>query len=174
MWLAFRGFRVFPGAVHGQFGRDGLSQDDRARGTEQGDRHGVLGGLAARVEARAVLGGHVGGVKDILDAHGQPVEGTKQSPLAQRAVPIRGLCERTLGVEERPGPHARLERLDTVEARANERHGADLTLPDSLDGVAGSEGGQVAHSGSVDVVDGGGTRAAPLEKDRLGRDRYLK
>src|SRR5437762_822853 len=52
----------------GEFGSDGLTQEDRAGGARQRHGAGVEARAAAGVDRRAVAGRHVGGVEDVLDA----------------------------------------------------------------------------------------------------------
>ena len=52
----------------GELGRHRLSEDDGARGSDSGDAGRVASGAMAAIDGRAVLGRHVGGVDDVLDA----------------------------------------------------------------------------------------------------------
>ena len=60
--------------VGGKLRGDGLAEDDGTGGAQRRDAGGVLVGLAALEERRAVLGRHVGRVDDVLDADGYAVQ----------------------------------------------------------------------------------------------------
>ena len=65
-----------------ELGRHRLSEDDSARGSGSGDASRVAPRAVAAIDGRAILGRHVGGVDDVLDADRDAVE------RAQRLCPI--------------------------------------------------------------------------------------
>ena len=69
-----RGLRVTDGCKRCKLRGHGLAEDDGAGGAQRRDAGRILGGLAALEGGAAVLGRHVGGVDDVLDADGNPVQ----------------------------------------------------------------------------------------------------
>jgi hypothetical protein len=134
------------GGVYGQLGGDRLSQNDGTRGAEEGDHHGVCDRASARVKLRAVLGGHVGGVEDVLDPHRHTMKRAEEGLAGQQPIAVPCLGERVLGIEEGPGFHARLDAVDPVQAGADQFRGTDLVPPDRLERVGRAECVQVAHA----------------------------
>ena len=113
-------------------------------------------GRAAGVQHGTVLGGHVGGVDDVLDAHRQAVQRTDGMTLAAHAVDIARLLERALFVDEGPRLHARLVGADARQATAHQFFGAGASLAHGGDRLRRAERGDVdqivgAHRGSACV-----------------------
>ena len=79
---------------------------------------GVVARRAPLVQHRAVLGRHVGGVDDVLQADRHAVQRADRLARAPALVGGARLVERELLVEEGPGLHLGLERADALEAGA--------------------------------------------------------
>ena len=138
-----RGLRVTDGGQRRQLGGDGLADDDGARPAQRGDAGGVAGRPASLEDGAAVLGRHVGGVDDVLDADGDAMQRADALACPARRVGRLRLLERALAVEERPGADLRLERIDAGEAGANQLL-ATVMLPrgDARGGLGGGEVGE--------------------------------
>ncbi len=80
-----------PGRAGRKLGRHGFADHNAARCT-RGDDSGRVGSRPpALPDRRAVFGGHVGGIEDVLDADGQAVE---QPRAGCRAAHVRGIDKR--------------------------------------------------------------------------------
>lgn len=84
-------------------------------------RRAVDSRAVAGVDRRAVPGGHVAGVEDVLHAHRQAV----QQPAHRAAVQRARLRKRHVAIQEFPGLHAFFACFDPVEAGIDEVLGAD-------------------------------------------------
>jgi hypothetical protein len=84
----------------------------------------------AAMQRRAVLGRHVGGVDDVLDADGNPAE--RPGRFARAAQVVRGprLRERKVFVEERPRLYFGLDGANALEARLDQFLACESSLPD--------------------------------------------
>ena len=70
------------------------------------------------MDQRAVFGGHVGGVDDVLHADRQAEQGAlADSPAAKAASAAPGLRQEKAAIELRPGLHLRVDRVDTRQQR---------------------------------------------------------
>jgi hypothetical protein len=91
------------------------------------------------VQHGAVLGRHVGGVDDVLDADRDAVQ--RADRLAAALALIRGarLRERVLLVEELPRLDGRLELAEALEAALNELFGTQQPFRDAARRLRGGE-----------------------------------
>ena len=69
----------------GEFHCVGLAQDQGARLPQQGHAGGVSADEAATIEIGIILGGHILGKDDVLDADRQPVQRSPVRPGVERA-----------------------------------------------------------------------------------------
>src|SRR5207237_3313718 len=88
----------------------------------------VRGGAVATVDGRAVCGGQIRRVDEVLDSHRQTAE---RRAVAQ-AVDAAGLTQRALRVEHLPGLHHRLALGDPLQAIVHELLGGDLAPGEPL------------------------------------------
>ena len=123
------------GSEEGELGGDGLPEHDAAGGPQRCDGGRVLVGAAAPVERCPALGGRVGSVDDVLDAHREAVEGSRPAPLVDGP----RLGDRPVRIEVRPGVKSRLVPGDAIEAGADEGLGGDRAGAEQVDGRRGSE-----------------------------------
>ena len=83
----------------------------------------------------AVLRRHVGGVDDVLDAHGNAVERPDRLAAATALIGGPRLRERVLLVEKLPRLHRGLERPNALEAALHQLFGAQHAPVDALRGL---------------------------------------
>ena len=123
----------------GELRRNRLAQDNRAGFAQARDQKSVFAGFPAGVEDRAVLGGKVGGIDDVLDADRHAVERTDRQ--ASHTERVGALCElhRVIRVQVRPCADRILAFLDTPKASAHQVPGRDRALADSLGGLGGTD-----------------------------------
>jgi hypothetical protein len=88
-----------------------------------------LRGVRPFVERAAVLGRHVAGVDDVLEADRYPAERPDRLARAPQLVRGTGLRERMLLVEEGPRLHGRLDLPDALEAGADQLFRREARLP---------------------------------------------
>jgi hypothetical protein len=88
------------------------------------------------VNGRAVLGRHVGGIDDVLDANGNASQRTALGILVERAC----LRHDKVGIEELPCLHRRLSRSDAFQAGARDCFAG---------GLAGAHGGDDLARGQL-------------------------
>ena len=100
----------------GAFRGDCLAENDRARGTQRLHHCRVVARGASLVQYRAVLGRHVGGVDDVLDADRNAVQGADRLARALALVCRARLLKRVLLVEECPCLHLRFHLATALEA----------------------------------------------------------
>ncbi|MDT4852867.1 hypothetical protein FQZ97_871160 [compost metagenome] len=110
------------GLEGGELGGHCLAHDHTAGLAHAGDHGGVHHRAVPRVDRRAVGGGHVGGVDQVL--HGDRHAG--QGALRACAVERLRLRDHLCGVEMLPGQDAGLPRLDALDERPRHRLRADL------------------------------------------------
>ncbi len=127
------------GRREGQLGGDRLAENDRARLAQHGHRRRVLARPPAPVERAAALGGHVGGVEDVLDADGHAVQRPEPGARIARGVGIAGGGERKLRIHEGPRAHQGVSTLDAFEARFHQRQRSDFPAGDRRRRAAGGE-----------------------------------
>ena len=92
------------GAVEGEFGGDGLAEDDRAGGFQALHDFGIHGWAPAGKRRRAAFGGKAGGVDDVFDADGDTVQRTERLAGGAGRIGCFGLSEREVGLDVSPGP----------------------------------------------------------------------
>jgi hypothetical protein len=100
----------------GEFGRHRLAHDDAAGNTRMGHAYRVDRRAVAPAGTRTVGGRHVGGVADVLDAHGNAVEQPSGLPVPGGAVARARLAEGEAGIEILPGRDVRFALLDAAKA----------------------------------------------------------
>jgi hypothetical protein len=115
--------------VDRELGGDRLAEDHRTRGAQQAHDRGVGARPPPGMEHRAVLGRHVGGVDDVLDADRQAVQGPERPAALALLVGGARLPERVLRVEERPGLDLGLARLDPLQAGLDELLRGEPAVP---------------------------------------------
>jgi hypothetical protein len=129
--------------VDRKLGGDGLSQDDRARLAEQGDRGGIFRRPASGVQDRAVLGRHVLRVEDIFYPHRDTVERTERLAFPSRQVRLTRLGKGQVWVQVRPGADPFLKRRDATEAGAHQLFGGDTAGANRLRRLDGAQESRV-------------------------------
>src|SRR5262249_50258877 len=82
--------------------RHGLAHDHRAGGAQHGYYRRIAGRRMPSVQNGAVFGGHVGGIKDILDTHRHAMERTGWFSFTTPSVRRARLSETVVGIEKCP------------------------------------------------------------------------
>ena len=116
-----------------------LAHDHRAGGAEHRDHRRIARRRAAGVQDGAVLGRHVRGVDDVLDADRHAVQRAGGTSFAPVPVARPRLPERVLGIEELPGLHLLLDLAHAREAGLDQLLGADRAVADGARRVGGGE-----------------------------------
>ena len=98
-----------------EFGGDGLSHDHRTGFAQRGDARGIALGTEACEQWRAVLGRHVGGLDDVLDADRHAVDLGQRPALAPAGRGPVGGRARACEVEIDEGADPGLERREIGE-----------------------------------------------------------
>ena len=104
------------GAEQRHFGGHGLAHDHRAGLAQQRDRGAVAVRPAAGVQHGAVLGRHVGGVEDVLDADRNAVQRPHRLAVGAGFVERARLAAGVLRIEKGPGLDVAVDLLDAGEA----------------------------------------------------------
>ena len=100
MWIG-----GFSRRIDRQFGGDRLAHDDGAGLSQKRDGRGIKGRGAARMQHCPILGRHVLGVEDILDADRDAVQRAQRGPTAPVKVGIARLLQRILRIKMYPGTY---------------------------------------------------------------------
>ncbi len=114
-----------------KLGRDRLAENDGAGPPQGRDTSRIIGRLTPFEHVAAVLGRHVGGVDDVLEADGNAVQRSDALALLVLCVGGPGLLQCPIPVEKRPGLNRRLQRGDAVETGADEVLGQQLAIGDA-------------------------------------------
>jgi hypothetical protein len=133
-------------AASGRLAREfrgvGLAQDHGAGGAEQADDRSIKPGLVTGVGARAVGGGHVRSLGDVLDRHGDAV----QRPTLVRRYTIGRLRvgDHRRAIEVDDGVQLRVCLLDAVDTGGDEGFDGEITR--------GQQAAQVTDGGVGETV----------------------
>ena len=155
--------------IDGELGGHGLAQDHRARGAQALDHRGVPGRPAPGVQHGAVLGRHVAGIDDVLDADRDAVQRPLRPAEPPRLVAAPGLGAGELGIEEGPGLDARFVVGDPGQAGLGQLEGGDLALAQQALRLEAAQRGELhrRHRDCLSVIE----RRRQPERDRPGRRR---
>ena len=115
-----------------EFGRDRRARDERAAATKHRDDRRVPVGTPSGMQHRAVLGGQVDGVDDVLDADRHAVERAEAASAAPFVICPPRLVECMFAIDECPGTHVALARFDLGETGVHQVFRAQLAIPDGL------------------------------------------
>src|SRR5262249_22092757 len=128
-----------------EFGGDRLAHDHRAGGAHQRDDGRVARRRTPGVQRRAVLGRHVRGVDDVLDADRHAVQ--RSDRLSRQSMLVGGarLRQRVVGIEKRPRLDTGVGFTDARQTRSDVLLGRDHAVADQPRGVGGGEGVKVAQ-----------------------------
>ena len=101
--------------IGGEFRGHGLAHDHRAGAAQQSHHCRIAIRQASGVQHRAILGGHVGGVDDVLDAHRHAVQRARRESCGALLVGAPRLSQDMLRVEKCPGLYLTLAFLDLFQ-----------------------------------------------------------
>src|SRR6516164_7739821 len=104
----------------GKLGGYGLANNDRAGLAQCRDAGPVALGAPSREQRRAVLGRHVSGLDDVLDAQRHAVDRRALPPFAPTLSRLIGSSSRALEIEVYEGADLRLERSKISETALEE------------------------------------------------------
>ncbi len=130
--------------ARGELGGHRLAQEHRARRAQPLHHRGVPRGHAAGVQRRAVLGRHVRGVDDVLEAHRHPVERSGGRARAARLVGRARLRERVLRIQIGPGLELGFRRLHPGQAGLDQGGGVQRPFTDQAGGGGGGQAVEVS------------------------------
>ena len=124
--------RIGPGKLR----RVGLAEDDRAGCAQAGDGDRVGWGHDPRHDRRPAGGLDAGGVEDVLDAEGNPVQRAYDRPRTLELREPAGLAPRVLGPHARPGLNPRLHPFDPAKGGLDQVDGAQAPVGDQRGDLA--------------------------------------
>ena len=123
-----------------ELGRDGLSEDHRARLPQSPDGRVVPPGEVPAERLAAVLGRHVLRLEEVLDPHRHAIDGGER---LARGPALRARVRGSAGqvpVEVREGPDHRLALLDGRQAALEEVAGSVSARPEPPGGIVERQG----------------------------------
>ena len=106
---------------------------------------------ASGKDGRAMLGREIRGVEDVFHADRHAVQRTDARPGFELLIACSRLGEGIVGIEVRPGLHARLALGNAVETGAHQGLRAQAPLADRLGSFGGAKAGGVGENGAAHV-----------------------
>jgi len=98
--------------IDGEFGRYGFTHDYCTSGTQERNGSSVFGRRSPSMKNRAVLGGHILCVENILDPHRYAMKGAERCVRKPQPIGFTGLVKRIGWIEKGPGLNCVLTFLD--------------------------------------------------------------
>ena len=131
------------GRVGRELGGHRLAEDDRAGRAQALDHRGIVVGRAAGVQHGAVLGRHVGGVDDVLDADRQAVQRAGGVALARTRSTLRACSSARFSSTKAQACTALVVGADAREAARHELLGAGAPFAERGQRLGRAERGDV-------------------------------